>query len=110
MDAYVDPAALARKTTRPYRLSGRCVVVFLISRREGRLRGVPGLEIIRSLEAFAPQHLHLSLCPGDQVCRTVDLLSSPGWIVFAHENPDAVEAGHRLVRDLEREGRFFDFE
>lgn len=110
VDAYVDSAALASKTASPYRLPGRCLVVFLISRREGRLRGVPGMDAIRSLEAFAPQHLHLPLCPGDQVCRTVDLLSSPGWIVFAHENPDAVEVGHRLVRDLEREGRFFEFE
>ncbi|MHB1424281.1 MAG: ATP-grasp domain-containing protein [Gemmataceae bacterium] len=110
VDAYVDPAALARKTAHPYRLPGRCLVVFLISRREGCLRDVPGMEAVRSLEAFAPQHLHLSMCPGDRVCRTVDLLSSPGWIVFAHEDPDAVEAGHRLVRDLEREGRFFEFE
>jgi hypothetical protein len=30
--------------------------------------------------------------------------------VFAHEDPEAVEAGHRLVRELEREERFFEFE
>ncbi len=110
VDAYLDPTALVRKTARPYRLTEHCLVVFLISRREGRIRGVPGLEAVRALKAYSPRHLHLSLRPGDLVRRTIDLVSSPGWVVFVHEDSEAVEAGHRLVRDLEREDRFFEYE
>ncbi|WP_428961613.1 GNAT family N-acetyltransferase [Micromonospora fluostatini] len=45
--------------------------------------------------------------PGDRVSRTADLFSSPGIVFMTHPDVDVLAADHALIREWERDNRFF---
>ncbi|MEV6532780.1 hypothetical protein AB0M86_24865 [Streptomyces sp. NPDC051639] len=52
-------------------------------------------------------HGHVgSLVPGGRVKRTVDLLTSPGRLTLAAENPREIDHDHALIRTMENSGLY----
>ncbi len=102
VDACIDPSAFERSADAGYRIERHCTIVFLVSRRAGRLRGLPGLQEIRSLRSFHDASLRVG--PGDILRRTTDLFTSPGVVVLMHPDKSVVEADQHRVRELESDG------
>jgi hypothetical protein len=76
--------------------------VFLISRREGRVLEAPLKEMIRGLPSFFS--LHVRADRGTQLRKTVDLLTTPGYCILMHENPQTIESDYQRIREEEDSG------
>lgn len=104
VDAYLDPASVARRARRPYELRAHARCVALISEQEGRIRACRRLAQLAALPSYAGAIALLGV--GDRIRRTVDLFSSPGTIYLVHEDRDQLERDYARLRALERAGLF----
>jgi biotin carboxylase len=103
VDAYVDPDRFHKIASQPYKLHEHLTIVELIAMNSGRLRSMPRLsDLSAKLSSFAS--FHTSLSPGDNVVKTVDVFSSPGYIVLRHSDPAQIARDCAVVRDWERNG------
>lgn len=104
VDAYVDPASVARRVQRPYSLVAHARCVALISEVEGRIASCSRLALLERLPSFGGSIAVLGV--GDRIRRTVDLFSSPGTIYLIHEDRDQLERDYERLREIERDGLF----
>ena len=104
VDAYLDPASVARRARRPYELRAHARCVALISEQEGRVRDCRRLAQLAALPSYAGAIAVLGV--GDRIRRTVDLFSSPGTIYLVHEDRDQLERDYARLREIERAGLF----
>lgn len=101
VDACVDPAAFARKSSEPYRLKKHAKVAFLISREKGQIQEInhEALSEIQHFESFNKMTIKKS--KGDFLSLTQDLVSCPGYVTFIHEDPVAVERDYQVLRRMD---------
>lgn len=104
VDAYLDPASVARRVQRPYSLAAHARCVALISEVDGRIASCARLALLEELESFGGSIGVLGA--GDRIRRTVDLFSSPGTIYLIHEDRSQLERDYERLRETEREGLF----
>ncbi len=103
LDCYFDPVGFCRRMATPYQLKKTVMLKLLISHQVGRVRAVPGLEMIRRLPSFYGADVAL---PGSSITLTVDMETSPGKVALVHENSDVVDEDYAVIRALEKEGLF----
>lgn len=101
-DAYTDSAAFA--AARSYRPphDQTCYVVQLTSPTNGVFFGHSRLSEIERLPSFFAADLWLE--DGDPVCRTVDLVTSPGHIALIHPDPNVLVEDYAAIRRWEMSG------
>lgn len=104
LDAYLAPKSFAERAKRPYELQRHVQRVELICPRSGTLRTWPGLDAFRKLPSF--YKLAMNVFPDQPIFKTIDLMTSPGYIDLIHEDPDVIEQDHQRLRAWEVEGLY----
>lgn len=104
VDAYLDPASVARRAAVPYELAGWVECIALISEQEGVIRSCDRLDALRALPAYHSEIAMLGV--GDRIERTVDLFSSPGSLYLVHVEEHRLREEYERLRAIEREGLF----
>ncbi len=107
VDAYLDPASVARRAASPAPLREHARVVTLISQHEGRIVAVRHDELER-LPSYAGAVAMLG--PGDRIARTFDLFTSPGTVYLVHPDEARLREDYTRLRELEETGRLFEVE
>jgi hypothetical protein len=107
-EAYLDPKSVARRAQQPYELAAAAYCVMLISRHEGLIVDDAGMREIEALPSFAGTIVMLR--PGDQLKKTVDLFSCPGFIYLVDPDRGRLKADYDRVRELDAAGAIFELE
>ncbi|MFE8644263.1 ATP-grasp domain-containing protein [Sphingomonas sp. NCPPB 2930] len=92
IDAFTQGHRFAGDLSVPFVQQGYLVEVFLVSGRQGRVRGYPVHELLPKLPSYVMHKLWLR---GDRVEVTRDLWTSPGVVILQHADREA------LARDIE---------
>lgn len=106
IDAYVDPkrwAAIPSIPPIPF-LAGGLEVMF-VSYVEGKVVGCPGYKKIEKLKSFSSMDAAVGV--GDNIVKTIDLLTSTGSCILSHPDPKVVEADTAFIRKLEKSNKMF---
>jgi biotin carboxylase len=107
VEAYLDPASVARRAANPQPLREHARVVTLISNAEGRIVSVRHDELER-LPSYAGAVALLG--PGERIARTFDLFTSPGTVYLVHPDEARLQEDYERLRELEETGRLFEVE
>lgn len=108
VDAYLDPASVARRAAAGYTLDAASYCVMLISHQEGRIVAEAGMKEVERLESFAGT---ISMAePGDTITPTVDLFSCPGIIYLIHPDRTILQRDYDRIRELEERIGMFSLE
>jgi biotin carboxylase len=78
--------------------------VFLVAREDGRIKSMPGVDVIMALPSFVKAEMAVQV--GDDLRKTVDCFTRPGAVQLIHEDAAVVEADYVRIRELELEGMF----
>jgi hypothetical protein len=78
--------------------------VFLVAREDGRIKSMPGVDVIMALPSFVKAEMAVQV--GDDLRKTVDCFTRPGAVQLIHEDAAVVEADYVRLRELELEGLF----
>ncbi len=105
-EAYFEPEKFLKRQAETPRIKKRkhAWMIQLISHRTGRILGIPGLEELKSLPGVT--RVDMSVEPNDNVKVTVDLLSSPGQVILAHDDLNTMNQSRKAIRELEVSGLF----
>jgi biotin carboxylase len=104
VDAYVDERAFEEKSRAPYALQKKLVIVDLISRAEGILKDLPHLADIRSLPSY--HSMKLFARPDTYIKKTVDVFTSPGFVVLIHPEMETIRRDYAYIRETEARGMY----
>eukprot|EP00904_Undaria_pinnatifida_P012537 jgi/Undpi1/8413/HiC_scaffold_25.g10881.m1 len=104
LDAYIKPDEFEKIPMDPTAMKKKGKEVFLVSRQEGRVARVPGVDIIRGLASF--RTLEMSAQPGSYLKKTVDCFTRPGAVQLVHEDAKQLQADYLTIRELEDSGLF----
>jgi hypothetical protein len=108
VEAYLDPASVARRAETGYALRAASRCVMLISHQEGRIVAEAGLREVERLESFAGT---ISMAArGDAITPTVDLFSCPGIIYLVHPDRELLRRDYERLRELEETVGMFELE
>lgn len=103
-EAYASPEEFKRLASDPFRPSHHARLVCLVSRSEGTVRAMPGLDKVRLLPSYYKDWLGVAI--GQRLNRTVDLVTAPADIGLVHWDPRQIESDYRRIREIEDEGFF----
>ena len=105
VDAYIDEAAFAKKSSQPFPLLKNALTVYLTSYQEGTVEAIPGEEILRSLPSFFQMRLRAKT--GSPIKLTTNYFTAPGFFTLVHEDKKVILQDYERIRRLEREGKIF---
>jgi len=108
VDAYLDPASVARRAAAGYTLDAASYCVMLISHQEGRVVAPAGMREVEQLESFAGTISMVE--PGDTITPTVDLFSCPGIIYLVHPDRGVLQRDYERIRELEETVGMFELQ
>jgi hypothetical protein len=80
------------------------MIVELVAPASGQLKRVPELGVLQRLNSFSS--FSWSVSPGEQIASTIDVFSSPGYVVLRHLEPAQIEADYRVIREWESSGLY----
>jgi biotin carboxylase len=103
-DAFLDPNVFSQRTKRPFVLKQHGRFLHFISTREGCIKDIRFLDKIRSLPSCF--NIILNVRVGEQLKKTVDLDTDPGWVILSHSNPAVIQRDYNTIRTWEKEGIF----
>lgn len=98
IDAYVDSARFFERTKLPYRQRKHLRILELVAKRDGVLQEEVDRARLTRLDSY--YECSLPSC-GEEIRRTVDVFTSPGWVAFCHEDPDVVGRDCMELRRME---------
>jgi len=104
LDAYLNPAAFDALPAAPMELKKSGCEVFLVSRQDGMISALPGVDAIRALPSF--RKMGLAVQPGMAQKRTVDCFTRPGAVQLVAEDAVALAKDVAAIRQLEIQGLF----
>lgn len=99
VDAYLDPASVARRAAQPYELRAASRCVMLISHQAGRVVSDAGMRAVEALPSFAGSIAMAQ--PGDEITPTIDLFSCPGMIYLVDPDRELLRRDYERLRELE---------
>ena len=102
--SYVEPENFKTIINQKLSLQKKLLIVILISEIEGKIKSVSHIDKIRSLPSFCDMKLQLE--KDKPIKKTVDLVSSPGYIFLVHENPEIIQQDYQAIRQLEKNGLY----
>eukprot|EP00903_Cladosiphon_okamuranus_P016162 g14915.t1 len=104
LDAYIKPDVYEQIPMNPNDMSKTGKEVFLVSKQEGRIARVPGVDIIRGLASF--RTLEMTAQPGSYLRKTVDCFTRPGAVQLVNEDKEQLMVDYLRIRELEDSGLF----
>lgn len=107
LDAYLNPERFfARMAAPSSSLRRHASRVELICPKTGKLIGLPMLEQVRTLRAFFQLDMHVH--PGEDIPRTIDLKTCPGYVDLIHDDPSVIQEDYLRIREWEA-ASFYQF-
>lgn len=103
-DTLLDPARLRDFDDSSVTWSGALRNVALINPVAGVAKPLDWAERLRALPTLV--HLAHGVVPGDYLPDTSDLISSPGYVYLAAEDPQDIARDYRTLRAMEDEGPY----
>ncbi len=101
-EAMVDPKSFAAHTRAPYQLKKNVVCVSHRVLYDNCVVNEAALASIKQLESVSMQKLLVS----GAVPKTIDLLTSPGWVLLMHEDMRVIEEDILKIRNIEENHLF----
>eukprot|EP00548_Thalassiothrix_antarctica_P001956 CAMPEP_0194145846 /NCGR_PEP_ID=MMETSP0152-20130528/18861_1 /TAXON_ID=1049557 /ORGANISM="Thalassiothrix antarctica, Strain L6-D1" /LENGTH=954 /DNA_ID=CAMNT_0038846195 /DNA_START=80 /DNA_END=2944 /DNA_ORIENTATION=+ len=101
IDAFLDPAEFSKlpdKPPSPFRAYGQ--EVFLVSHSQGKVKSMPGFELLRLLPSFLVMRSTCSV--GSKINYTVDLSSSLGRVFLLHHDKATLLRDLSFIRHVEK--------
>ncbi len=96
IDSYIDSEYFLQEITKPYEFKNHLLLKFLFSSDQGKIKSIKLIDKIKQLKSF--YNLELRVQVGDQLKRTVDLYTCPGFVYLLHKNEEVIlEDYHKLV-------------
>ncbi len=108
VDAYLDPASVARRAAQPYELAAASRCVMLISHQAGRVVSDAGMRAVEALPSYAGAIAVAQ--PGDEITPTIDLFSCPGMIYLVDPDREVLRRDYERLRELEETVGLFEVE
>jgi hypothetical protein len=106
-DCYFDGAAFdALPDEFPSFMAGGQMVE-LVSHFTGRIEGLPGYEIIRSLPSFSFMEVGSHIAIGQELELTIDLFTCAGAAILCHPSKKQVAEDEATIRQMELDGSLF---
>lgn len=102
--AIARPEEITGHRLPPYRLLTHLRYVNLISHGDGFVPTAEGFAPVRALPSFLD--MVLTTPEGKPVTRTLDLVTSPGYLYLSSDDEAQVEADYRRLRELEENGLY----
>ncbi|NET73439.1 MAG: ATP-grasp domain-containing protein [Sphaerospermopsis sp. SIO1G2] len=102
--SYVEPEIFKTIINQPLSERKNLLIVILISEIEGKIKSISHIDKIRNLPSFCDMKLQLE--KDKPIKKTVDLVSSPGYIFLVHENPEVIQQDYQTIRHLEKNGLY----
>jgi len=90
----------------PFKAAGQ--EVYLVSRGRGKVKSMPGLDIIKSLPSFV--YLETGVVPGGSVDFTIDLFTALGSVILMHRDPEVLKADIKKIREMEGNDEIIEYE
>jgi hypothetical protein len=106
LSAYLEETRFMALPDYPVKLNMSGCEAFIVARQSGVLRGVPGFDIIRSMESHlrGEQMIH----PGMFMAKTIDCFTRPASFQLLHKDAAVVKKDYERIRELEERG-MWDF-
>jgi hypothetical protein len=106
VERYTNPSRFAARVGSPYRPSRTLAKVFLRADRDGVLRGIPGVDVLRKLPGFHS----IARLPriGEPVPDRLLTTGASGIAFLVHEDEAQLFRSLAIIHELEDSGRFFD--
>ncbi|MBB2162441.1 ATP-grasp domain-containing protein [Gluconacetobacter sacchari] len=102
VDAYVDNDGFRAAANEGNRFIRHATAYCFANQTEGIVTGFPSRNRLMCLASFFDFKANVSV--GDKISKTVDLYSSPGWIVLCHHDAKQLASDLEEVKRLEAEG------
>eukprot|EP00744_Colponema_vietnamica_P007380 GILI01010628.1.p2 GENE.GILI01010628.1~~GILI01010628.1.p2 ORF type:complete len:459 (+),score=158.80 GILI01010628.1:94-1377(+) len=100
LDVYTGGSLFQQVKGQPFRLDKLAYWLNYISTKDGILnKSLSDRDEIRALPTYVTSHVPLSA--GDRVHKTIDLLTSPGCLVFVDVDEEKLKEDERRFRELE---------
>lgn len=99
IDSYVEKENL-QELKDGYNVAKKGLIACLISSTEGKIISINHLDEIRALPSF--HKMELALSEGENILRTIDLHTSPGYIFLINEDEDQLTADYERIRIVEK--------
>ena len=107
--AYLDEEEFkATPELPPSPLKAHGLEVNLVSYSKGKVKSMPGFDVIKKLPSFV--WLSPAASIGSEVDYTVDLITSPGCVVLMNSDGDILEKDLAFIRYLEEINGLFNYE
>lgn len=106
VDSYVAPDRFEAGCTSANAFHAHALAYLFVNEKTGTVRGFPNDEALRTLPSFF--ELKRTFGVGGQARRTVDLYSSPGWVVLLHEDERQLAHDVAQVEQWEAAGALID--
>lgn len=106
IDAFLCPDRFRALPPYPSKPKSHGKEVFLVSYREGTIRGIPGIEKVKSFSSF--RAVDLGVNEGDQLHKTVDLFTMPGRVQLLYPDKEQVESDYRRIHLMLEAGDMFE--
>lgn len=104
--AYLDPSAFAEvPDVPPSACHVAAEVVHLISHQNGRVKAMPGLEVLRNFSSFMDVVMNVQL--DECIKKSTDWYTLAGVASLSHPDPTVLADEIWALRDLERAQEFF---
>lgn len=89
----------------PFMAGGQ--MVELVSNFTGRIEGLPGYDIIRSLPSFSFMEVGSHISIGKELDLTIDLFTCAGAVILCHPSKKQVAEDEARIRQMELDGSLF---
>jgi len=106
IDCYTDREAFEALPPFPVEPKRYGKEVFLVSYREGIVRGIPGMDKVQTLPSFFAKDIAVKV--GHVLRKTVDLFTMPGRVQLLHDSAEQVERDYNVIHGLLQEFQMFE--
>lgn len=104
VECYAAPERFRARVGKPYTKLKSLLYVSLIAPAEGVLRSLSRFDELRRLPSFFDGHVSIEV--GGRLRKTVDSLTSPGYVYLLHDDPAVLMKDYLAIRDLEQQGLY----
>lgn len=104
LDSFFDANAFNALPQRPTSLKAFGCESMLVSYQKGVLVDYPGMKEIEAMPSYVSKMVHVH--KGDLLEMTIDMFTTPGSVLLAHDDEDQLKKDYARIRELEYEGLY----
>jgi len=101
IDSYIDSQYFLQEISKPYELKNNLLVKLFLSSDQGKIKSIKYIDEIKQLKSFYSLDLHVKV--GDQLKRTIDLYTCPGFVYLLHKDEEVILDDYRNLVAIEKQ-------